>query len=204
MYLKSRQLSERIKAVTEEADRLTDHVCAFEEFIALPFFGQIILRFNLNKDEFTVKEVWRFESILRMAAGEEFLTDFMGSVYRKAGLDFSLLEIRLRELDRQLRDESGPSPLHAEGIRSDGAFLLRAAGLDPELPVWEIQPEGDGFYLLVLGKEPKQIKAVEEPFRISVSEVEERACTGLIKAALYAGRNNVSLLWLLKDGTAWK
>lgn len=99
--------------------------------------------------------------------------------------------------------KTSPS-LHAEGIRSDGAFLLRAAGLDPELPVWEIQPEGDGFYLLVLGKEPKQIKAVEEPFRISVSEVEERACTGLIKAALYAGRNNVSLLWLLKDGTAWK
>ncbi|MBR7046338.1 MAG: hypothetical protein IKI23_11875 [Lachnospiraceae bacterium] len=120
MYLKSRQLSERIRAVTEEAERLTDHVCAFEEFIALPFFGQIILRFNLNKDEFTAEEVWRFESILRMAAGEEFLTDFMGSVYRKAGLDFSLLEIRLRELDRQLRDESVPSSLHAEGIRSDG------------------------------------------------------------------------------------
>ena len=85
MYLKSRQLSERIRAVTEEAERLTDHVCTFEEFIALPFFGQIILRFNLNKDEFTAEEVWRFESILRMAAGEEFLTDFMGSVYRKAG-----------------------------------------------------------------------------------------------------------------------
>jgi hypothetical protein len=128
----------------------------------------------------------------------------MGSVYRKAGLDFSLLEIRLRELDRQLREEEILPSLHAEGIRSDGAFLPRAAGLDPELPVWEIRPEGDVFYLLVLGKEPKQIKAVEEPFRISVSEVEERACIGLIKAALYAGRNNVSLLWLLKDGTAWK
>ena len=204
MYLKSRQLSERIRAVTEEAERLTDHVCTFAEFIVLPFFGQIILRFNLNKDEFTAKEVWSFESILRMAAGEEFLTDFMGSVYRKAGLDFSLLEIRLRELDRQLRDESVPSSLHAEGIRSDGAFLLSAAGLDPELPVWEIQPEGDVFYLLVLGKEPKHIITVEEPLRISVSEVEERACTGLIKAALYAERNNISLLRVLKDGSAWK
>lgn len=76
--------------------------------------------------------------------------------------------------------------------------------MDPDFPVWEIRPEGDVFYLLLPGKEPKQIKAVEEPFRISVSEVEERACTGLIKAALYAGRNNVSLLWLLIDGTAWK
>lgn len=101
MYLGSAYLKNRIETVAKKADLLTGHAVVFEEFIALPFFGQIILRFNLNKEGFTEGDVDRYKRMLRIAAGEEFLTDFMGSVYQKAGMNFSLLEGRLKELNKQ-------------------------------------------------------------------------------------------------------
>lgn len=158
MYLGSAYLKNRIETAAKKADLLTGHAVVFEEFIALPFFGQIILRFNLNKEGFTEGNADRYERMLRIAAGEELLTDFMGSVYQKAGMNFSLLEGRLKELNRELCGEEIRPSVHAEGIRSDAATLLKAAGIDQDLPVWEIQPEGDIYHLLLMGKESKKIR----------------------------------------------
>lgn len=77
---------------------------------------------------------------------------------------------------------------------------MKAAGIDLDLPVWEIQPEGDTYHLLLMGKESKKIRETEKPNKITVSEAEEEACRGLMKAALWCRRNNISLLRILKGG----
>ena len=54
---------------------------SYEEYIALPYYGQIILRFMLHEDTVTLDDLDRYENLLNSIVGDEFLTDFMGTVY---------------------------------------------------------------------------------------------------------------------------
>lgn len=197
MYLTSERLLKRIQDISNEAELASDHALSFEEYTALPFFGQIILRFALNLDEYTLDDLDRYESLLNDIAGEEFMTDFMGVVYKKVGVDFSTLDQRLIEMTPQFSAEEIHDSIHADGVREDAATLLKRAGLDTNIPVWEIQIEEDENSLLLLGKENKLLFTVDAPMRLSVMEVDGNRATGLIKTAFYCKKNGISLARVL-------
>ena len=199
MYINSAQLALNIKSIAEQADALSGHALAYKEMVALPCFGQIILRFTLNADAYTPDDLDRYESLLSGIAGDGFMTDFMGSVYRKAGVDYASLDRRLLELNDRFKDEKIVPSVHADGIREDASALLKMAGLDAALPVWEIQADGDEYTLLVLGKEIRKLANLETPIKLTVAEADGRMCTGLIKAAVYCKRNSISLIRVLAD-----
>ncbi len=165
MYLTNELLVNRIQEISQRTELMSDHALSFKEYIALPFFGQIILRFMLNLDEYTLDDLDRYESLLNEIAGEEFMTDFMGVVYKKVGVDFSTLDQRLTEMTSQFMDEEIHDSIHANGIREDAAALLKRAGLDTNIPVWEIQVEEDEYNLLLLGKDNKLLLTADEPMK---------------------------------------
>ena len=72
LYIESEQLTKRIKKVAESADTMSDHVLVYEEMVAIPCFGQIILRFDLNIETCTPDDLDRYESLLYGIAGDEF------------------------------------------------------------------------------------------------------------------------------------
>ena len=77
MYIDSIQLAIKIESIAKQADALSGHALAYEEMVALPYFGQIILRFTLNVDAYTPDVLDRYESMLYRIAGDEFMTDLM-------------------------------------------------------------------------------------------------------------------------------
>ena len=197
MYLQSERLINRIREISTEAALRSKGQISFEEHIALPEYGQIILRFSLETKTVSPDELDRWEALLYEIVGDEFLVDFMGSVYEEAGVDLHAAEHCFAAMaDRYAGEELAPS-VHAAGIREDAAQLLRVAGLSPKIRVWEIQPDGDELLLLVFGKSGAPVMAVERQAGLFVSEVDESTCRGLYKAALYARRKRISLARLL-------
>ena len=79
----------------------------------------------------------------------------------------------------------------------DAVSLLKAAGLDACLPVWEIQAEENGCTMILLGKENRAVLSLDDPVRITVLEADERACIGLIRATAFCRRNRISLARVL-------
>lgn len=199
LYINSRQLALRIESVAKQADVMSGHALAYEEMVALPYFGQIILRFALNTDTYTPDVLDGYESMLYRIAGDKFMTDLMGSVYRKAGVDYASLDRRLLKLNDRFKDEKILSSAHAGGIRADASSLLKTAGLDAGLPVWEIQADRGEYTILVFGKESRKLTSLEAPIKLTAAEVDGRMCAGLIKAAAYCKRQNISLVRVLAD-----
>ena len=197
MYITSEKLKSRIDEISQEVNERFDRHIQLEEYIGIPYFGQVILRFMLEGEGYTLEDLDRYERELYQIVGDEFLVDFMGSVYRKAGVDYADLDRKMLAMEKVYRDEPILSSVHCEGIRADARELLKAAGMDPERKVWEIQLEGGVFTLLLMGMENRIIKEIEEPVRISVMETRESACTGLMKAAMRSKRLGVSLGRLL-------
>ncbi len=197
MYIQSEKLQARIREISREAVRQSSGVIAFEEFVAVPYYGQIVLRYMLNIDSFALEDLDRYENLLNETAGGDFLCDFMGSVYQKAGIDYSGIWQRLAEMNDRFANEEIIPSIHADGIREDAVFLLKTAGLNPESPVWEIQAEGDEFTLILMGKENKQICSVTEPVRLTVEETDSRVCSGLMKGTFHCRRNQISLARIL-------
>ena len=199
MYINSEALKVRIDEIAREANERIDRPIHLEEYIAIPCFGQIILRFMLEGEDYTLEDLERYERELYQITGDEFLVDFMGSVYRKAGVDYADLDRKMLLLEQEYRDEPLLSSVHSEGIRADARELLRAAGMDPERKVWEIQLEDGAFTLLLMGTENRTIREMEEPVRLAVMETKEAACTGLMKAAMRSKRLGVSLGRLIME-----
>ena len=193
MYLESEKLLARIQEISKEAEIKSNHMLSYEEYIALPYYGQIILRFMLHEDTVTLDDLDRYENLLNSIVGDEFLTDFMGTVYKKSGLDYSKMNQRMIEMATQFQNEAVTDSIHAEGIRADAVSLLKLVNLDINSPVWEIQVEDKEYILLLLGKERKEILTIDEPISLSVVEVDSRTCSGLIKAAFFCKRNHISL-----------
>ena len=199
MYITSKKLKKRIEEISREANERIDRPIHLEEYIAIPCFGQIILRFMLEGEDYTLEDLDRYERELYQIAGDEFLVDFMGSVYRKAGVDYADLDRTMLLMEQEYREEPLLSSVHSEGIRADARELLRAAGMDPERKVWEIQLEDGAFTLLLMGTENRTIREMEEPVRLAVMETKEAACTGLMKAAMRSKRLGVSLGRLMME-----
>ncbi|MCR4622625.1 MAG: hypothetical protein K5663_11150 [Clostridiales bacterium] len=200
MYIDSKQLTQSIETVAKKANIMSDHVLVYEEMVAIPCFGQIILRFSLNMETCTPDDLDRYESLLYGIAGDEFMTDLMGSVYRKAGADYAALDRRLLELNDRFESETLIPSAHADGIKADASALLSAAGLDTALPVWEIQADRGEYTLLLLGNESRKLATLETPVKLTVAEADGRMCTGLFKAAVYCKRHGISLIRVLADG----
>ena len=199
MYITSEKLKSRIEEVEREVKDQFDRHILLEEYIGIPYFGQIILRFMLEGEDYTLEDLDRYERELYQIVGDEFLVDFMGSVYRKVGVDYSDLGETFRAMEAEYRDEAVVPSVHSEGIRADAKKLLKAAGMDPEQKVWEIQLEDGCFILLLLGKEKRKIAEIQEPVRLLVQETGETESTGLIKAAMRCKRLGVSLGRLMID-----
>ena len=197
MYLKSEGLLRRIREIAAEADRRSQGKIRYEEYIALPEYGQIILRFAYEADPVSADDLDHAEALLYEIVGDEFLVDFMGSVYRRAGADLSDTEARFAEMAARYGGEELAPSVHAAGIRADAACLLEQAGLPPDRRVWEIQIDGDELLLLVFGGSGAPFQAVTDG--LTVGEVDEKPCLGLFRAAIRAKTNRVSLLRLLLE-----
>ena len=199
MYITGEKLKRRIEEVEREVNERFDRHILLEEYIGLPYFGQIILRFMLEEEDYTLEDLDRYERDLYQIVGDEFLVDFMGSVYRKVGVDYSDLGKIFRAMEAEYRDEVVAPSIHSEGIREDARELLKAAGMDPEQKVWEIQLEDGCYILLLLGKENREILEMQEPVRLFVQEAGETECTGVMKAAMRCKRLGVSLGRLMME-----
>ena len=198
MFTDSEIFNNHITKIKETIDKLTNYKIVFEEFIVVPYFGFIILRFNLNDDYVSLDDVDKYERQLYEIVGPDYLVDFMGSTYRKVGVDFSNFSDKLRRLFNIYKNENIEfNAPYKKDIQNDANELLIKAGLNTEEKVWEIQIEDDEINLLILGKENRLIKTIEGQTRINVQEVKEEECTGLVKAIFYAKRNKVSLGRLL-------
>ena len=77
MFITSKQLKERVQIVSDEIALRSGGKVTFEEYISLPYYGYVILRFNLNENHYTVADVDRYESLMYDCVGDEFLIDFM-------------------------------------------------------------------------------------------------------------------------------
>ena len=196
MFLLGKELSDRIRQVSDEAACRSNGAVRFEEFIALPYFGQIILRFTLAAGDGSLADLDRWEALLYELVGDEFLVDFMGDDYRRAGIDYSDIEDRYAAFAEAFADEAVPPGLYRDRLRADAAELLKATGFSPDEKVWEIQVSEDGLLLLLLGRSNRLLRAADAS-GVAVAEVDERPCTGLIQAAFYAKRNHISLGRLL-------
>ena len=200
MYISNDDLQKRINEIAAQAGKCSHGIIRYEERIALPHYGAIILRFSLTSASVSLEELDRCEALLYDIVGDEFLVDFMGSEYRKAGVSYDYWERTLENLADKYQKETWKPTIHAEEIRSDAKELLRAAGLEPNLPVWEIQPEDDETLVLILGEAEKNLAQTTEAGRsLRVMEIPEKPCRGLFLAACCAKRNGVSLGRLLSE-----
>lgn len=193
LYLESDELRQRISDIAEKVTLLSSGKIRYVEMIALPYFGQVILRFDRLCPPTCLEQLDREETWLRVLAGEDFLVDFLGAVYLAAGVDFTGLDERLPALAERYASEKCKDSIHAPFLREDGRTLLREAGLAPTLPVWEIQINGDEIQLLTMDEETRPATPVSTCPGLSVGCVSQPACTGLYLAALHAHRKQISL-----------
>lgn len=200
MYLSDAELQGRIREIAAQAEACSDGTVRYEEMIALPYFGTVILRFSFAGASVCLDDLDRYEALLYGIVGDEFLIDFMGSVYRKAGVRYDHWEQTLERLADKYQEEAWAPTVHAAGLRSDAKELLQAAGLDPNLPVWEIQQEEEETLLLIMGEREKQLARVNFDGKpLCVAEVPKKLCCGLFYAACHGKRSRVSLGRLLAE-----
>lgn len=198
MYVFNKELLNRIEEISKEAARRSNGEVSYEEYIALPYHGWIILRFGLDKSAATLDELDEYEAELNDIAGGEFLVDFMGSVYRSAGVEYEGFEEKLVSLADEFAQEPVPTSVHAEGIRRDAEYLLAKAGLPATEKVWEIQPEDDGVILILMDRDIKTTAELEDGKKLIAVGTKAKPCEGLIRAAMFARRTGVSLARLIK------
>ena len=196
MFIESDELISKIKAVSDKIFEQTNKNVVFEEFIAIPFFGgNIILRFTLNSNDYTLDDLDYYETIMNCIVGNEFLVDFMGSVYRNAGVDYSDLEAKLNSFSDKYKDINVPESIFANEVQKDAKYMLGKCRLPDNTPVWEIQVEHP-MSLLILGESNRLLKKLDD---IDVIETKSKPCEGLIKATIYAKEHGISLGRMIMD-----
>ena len=164
-----------------------------EEYIALPSFGgNIIVRFQTDRS-CTLEEMDALERKLQDLAGNEFLVDFMGSVYRRLGVDYNRLDEIAERLGKRFKDEPLYKGPYAEFIEADARTLLSQCDFPQTVPVWEIQWEDEEYALLLMGDENRIVRTVENEPPIHVMEVNGALCEGFIRATFAAKRMGISL-----------
>ncbi len=193
MFLTGAWLQGRLTAFDERARAATHGTVRMEEFIALPSFGgNIIVRFQTDRSS-TLEELDALERTLQDLAEDEFLVDFMGSVYRGLGVDYRRLDGIAQRLGQRFRSEPIYRGPYAEQIETDARALLLRCGLPQTVPVWEIQWEDGDYALLLMGDENRTIRTVEDVPPIHVMEANGALCEGFIRATFAAKRMGISL-----------
>ena len=162
----------------------------------LPHYGgNVMLRFELMRESVTKDELDSLEARLYSLVPEGFLADFMGEVYRKAGYGFDGFEEKLIACAERYRGIAVPDSPFREEVRAEAERVLALCGMPMDSRVWEIQPDEDGTAVLILGEENARIKEVQaDGMDYEVLSVRELPCEGLMKAAVYARENAVSLM----------
>lgn len=193
LYITSKRLLDRIHLLTGEIANKSGGRLRFEEHIALPEFGQIILRFELLSGSCTLDELDGCERMMQEVLRGEFLSDFMGSVYKKAGVTPEKMFANFPLCSERYSGEEITEGVHAEGIRRDAGYLLGACGLSEDTPCWEIQPE-DELNLLIFGDPEAPMRSFDaDGVKVNLQEVDRFSCEGLMRAEFYAKRNGISL-----------
>lgn len=193
MFINSDQLRGRIKSISDEVYKKSNGSIVFAEYIALPFFGQIILRFDLSDHAYNIDDLDHYEAFLYGIVKDEFLVDFMGEVYRKVGIDYQSLEDIFVKCLSFYDGEYSYKSVYAEKIETDAKYLLDLCGLSKSEPVWEIQVEEE-VYLLLFGESNQKLgRYMEDDLTVNVFSANADACHGLAKAAFYSKHFNVSL-----------
>ena len=193
MFITSKQFKDRVQIVSDEIAQRSGGKVTIEEYIALPYYGHVILRFNLNENYYTVADLDRYESMMYECVGDEFLIDFMGNVYRDIGIDYSKIEKLFSDCVNFCKDEPLSKSSCSDMIENDAKHLLALCDLPINLPVWEIQIEEE-IQLLLLGDSNKPLGNYEKDgMNINVCQVEAKTCEGLVLAAFHAKRRGVSL-----------
>ena len=197
MFVEEKEFNDYLEHIKVEVGKRTNHHVVFEEYVIVPFFCFIILRFNLVSDIITLDALDKYETQLYEIVGDNYLVDFMGSVYRKVGVDFTKLSDVLKHLREKLKNESIDfNPSYKTRIQEDAEKLLKTVGLNTNQKVWEIQKEEE-INLLILGNENRLIKTIQSESTINVYETSEEECLGLVRAVFNAKRNKMSLARLL-------
>lgn len=199
MYIYSEGLKKRIQEIAVQVKERTKGIVSYEEFIAIPYFGNIVLRFTLETEQYDIDDLDHYEELIYDIVGDEFLVDFMGSVYKKVGVDFSNQEAQYAKMAEKYESERVISSIHAAGICEDAKTLLEKAGMDSSKDVWEIQVDDNELALMILGEKAKKINEISDPINLYVGEVNQTSCTGLIKATFYAKRNHISVARILLE-----
>ena len=192
MFLTGDWLQDRLIALDEQVQEATRGAVRREEHIALPYFGQIMVRFQTDEAA-ALEEVDAWERKLQRLAGDDFLVDFMGSVYRRLGVDYRRLDEIVERLGQRFKGEPVYGGPFAEQIEADARALLLPCGMPETAPVWEIQWEEGEYALLLMGRENRIVRTVEGEPPIHVMEVNGVLCEGLMRAAFAARRMGVSL-----------
>ena len=198
MFMTGEWLQQRLAALNKRVMEATNGSVHLEEHIALPAYGQIIARFQTDSVS-SITEVDELEQRIQGLAGEEFLVDFMGSVYRQLGVEYSRLDEINERLGQRFKEEPIQQGPYAEQIVKDAQTLLLQCGFSDTVPVWEIQWENDEYYLLLLGEKSRAIRSIASQPPIHVSEVNKARCDGLMRAAFAARRLGVSLGHLMLE-----
>lgn len=199
MYITSESLQKRIQELSNSIFEATNGTVIFEEFITIPYFNNIIVRFNLDEEQYTIEDIDRYENTMYEIVKDEFMIDFMGEVYKKVGLNMNELDSIFEKCNQKLaNDEFIVSP-HNEEIQKDVQYLLGLCDLPLNTPVWEIQLEEE-LALFILGNEFSQLgKVSAKDYSINIFQVKYEQCYGLMKAAMYAKSNHLSLIHVLLD-----
>lgn len=196
MFIKSQALMERIKEVSDTVYEKSGGLIVFEEYIAVPLFGFFTLRFDLLSEEVTLAELDGYERLIQEAAGDEFQVDFMGSVYKRAGVSLQAMQASFARCRDAYESESIASSVYAERIKADAAALLKLFSMPEDTPVWEVQVD-DEFDVLVFGDERKEPRRYESNGLavnlFTLSPTDRIECEGLVRALSYAKRNGISL-----------
>ncbi len=193
MFVNSEELKNKIQIVSNKIALRSNGKIVFEEYIALPFYGYIILRFNLNDKHYTAADLDRYEAMMYEYAKDDFLIDFMGEIYRNIGIDYQKMDKLFADCLDFYHDEPLYASAYANLLDRDARHLLKLCGLADDLPVWEIQIEEE-IQLLILGNKSEPLGQFnKDGMTINVYVVASKACKGLTAAVFYAKRNNISL-----------
>lgn len=189
-------LIETIDSLRRDVPALSGGVFYLEEYILLPHNGgNVMLRFGLDRGSVTAEELDALERELNLLVPEGFFADFMGEVYRRAGVSYEGHEERLIRCADVYREEKIPVSHFSEEVKAEAKRLLALFGLPAQTPVWEIQPDEEETALLILGDENAKIKEVQaDGMKYEVISVLRAPCEGLMRAAVYARERGVSLM----------
>lgn len=188
------KLNELISRLRAETPALSRGLFSLEEYVLLPHYGgNVMLRFSLSRKA-AAGELDGLEQRLYSLLPEGVFADFMGEVYREAGVELAAFPERLGACAELYRDEQIPVSPFAGEVKAEAERLLALCGLPAGLPVWEIQPDEGETAILILGEGHKRLRNfIKGGIRYSAFTVETTPCEGLMRAAAYAKRTGVSL-----------